>query len=148
MMKKLHITTIFIFLVFVVQSVAVAQSINLTETFKKSFNETVQKVNKTENATQKRMLLNKSFSKMMVAIERIESKANLSKEESAQLASFKSEIQDKKSELNGTDGFDKVLDKDLNDFSDYSQQYFEQADRTVTIGLTAALLIVLILILL
>ncbi len=85
---------------------------------------------------------------MTVAIERIESKANLSEKESAQLASYKSEIQDKKSELNGTDGFDKVLDKDLNDFSDYSQQHFEQADRTVTIGLTAALLIVLILILL
>ncbi len=148
MMKKIHLTTISVFLVFAIQSVAVAQSINLTETFKKSFNKTVQEVHKTENATQKRKLLNESFSKMTMAIERIESKAKLSEEESAQLVSFKGEIQDKKSELNGTDGFDRVLDKNLNDFSDYSQQYFEQADRTITIGLTAALLIVLILILL
>ncbi|WP_445665524.1 hypothetical protein [Fodinibius sp. AD559] len=145
MMRKL-ITTILV--VFAIQSVAFAQSVDVTETFKKSFNETVQKVQSTEDADEKRVLLNESFSKMIVAIERIESKANLSKEESAQLESFKSEIQDKKSELNGTDGFDKVLDKNLNDFSDYSQQYFQQADKTITIGLTAVLLIILILILL
>lgn len=145
MMRKL-ITTILV--VFAIQSVALAQSVDVTETFKKSFNETVQKVQSTEDADEKRVLLNESFSKMIVAIERIESKANLSKEESAQLESFKREIQDKKSELNGTDGFDKVLDKNLNDFSDYSQQYFQQADKTITIGLTAVLLIILILILL
>jgi preprotein translocase subunit SecF len=148
MMRTLHLITVSFFLVFAIQSIAVAQSVNLTETFKKSFNETVQEVHKTADATEKRALLNESFSKMTVAIERIESKANLSEEEIAQLKTYKSEIQEKKSELNGTDGFDKVLDKDLNDFSDYSQQYFEQADRTITIGLTAALLIVLILILL
>lgn len=147
-MRTLHLFIISVFLVFAVQSAAVAQSVNLTETFKKSFNETVQKVHKTEDAAEKRTLLNESFNKMTLAIERIESKANLSEEEIAQLKTYKSEIQEKKSELNGTDGFDKVLDKDLNDFSDYSQQYFEQADRTITIGLTAALLIVLILILL
>ncbi len=147
-MKTLHLITVSVFMVFAIQSAAVAQSVNLTETFKKSFNKTVQEVHKTENATEKRTLLNDSFNKMTEAIERIEAKANLSEEEIAQLAAYKSEIQNKKSELNGTDGFDKVLDKDLNNFSDYSQQHMEQADRTITIGVTAALLIILILILL
>ncbi len=36
-MKILHFITVSVFLVFAVQSAAVAQSINLTETFKKSF---------------------------------------------------------------------------------------------------------------
>lgn len=147
-MRTLHLITVSVFLVFAFQTASVAQSINLTETFKKSFNETVQKVHETENAAEKRTLLNESFNKMTAVIERIEAKVNLSQKEIAQLAAYKSEIQDKKSELNGTDGFDKVLDKDLNNFSDYSQQHIEQADRTVTIGLTAALLIIIILILL
>ncbi|PAU94794.1 hypothetical protein CK503_04780 [Aliifodinibius salipaludis] len=145
MMKKL-ITTIC--LVFAFQSVAFAQSFDLTEKFKKSFNETVQEVQSTENAGEKRMLLNDSFSNMITVIKRIESKANLSEDEIAQLKAYKRDIQEKKAELNGRNDFDKVQDKALNDFSDYSQQYFEQADRTITIGLTAALLIVLILILL
>ncbi len=147
-MKILNLVTFSVFLVFAIQSTAVAQSINLTETFKKSFNETVQEVHKTEDATEKRMLLNESFNKMTRAIERIETKANLSEEEVAQLAAYKSEIQEKKSELNGTDGFERVLDKDLNNFSDYSQQHMEQADRTITIGVTAALLIIIIILLL
>lgn len=147
-MRTLHLITVSVFLVFAIQSAAVAQSINLTETFKKNFNETVQEVHKTQDATEKRTLLNESFSKMTRAIERIEAKANLSEEEIAQLAAYKSEIQEKKSELNGTDGFNKVLDKDLNNFSDYAQQHMEQADRTITIGVTAALLIIIIILLL
>ncbi|MGM0547525.1 MAG: hypothetical protein ACQEST_12480 [Bacteroidota bacterium] len=144
-MKKL-ITTICV--VFAIQSFALAQSIDITETFKKSFNETVQKVQSTKNADEKRMLLNDSFSNMITVIERIESKATLSDDEVAQLNAYKSDIQEKKAELNGIDDFNRIQDKALNDFSDYSQQYFEQADRTITIGLTAALLIVLILLLL
>lgn len=144
-MRKL-ITTIC--LVFVIQSVALAQSVDLTETFKESFNETVEKVQSTEDADEKRMLLNDSFSNMITVIERIESEMDLSEEKSAQLRTYKKDIQEKKAELNGSDDFNKVLDKNLNDFSDYSQQHFEQADRTITIGLTAALLIVLILLVL
>lgn len=145
MMRKL-ITTICV--VFASQSLALAQSVDLTEKFKKSFNETVQKVQSTEDADEKRMLLNDSFSNMITVIERIESKMNLSEEKSTQLRTYKGDIQDKKAELNGRNDFDKVQDKALDDFSDYSQEYFEQADRTITIGLTAALLIVLILLIL
>lgn len=135
-------------LFFAVHSVSVAQSVNLTETFKESFNETVLNVHDAENELEKRSILNESFDKMIVAIERIENLANLDKTEQAQLISFKNEITAKQNELNGLNGFRRIEGKNLDDFSEYSQQFFEQADRTVTIGITAALLIVLILILL
>lgn len=146
-MRTLNFLITSTFLVFAINSVAFSQSVNLTETFKKSFNETVQQVQNTEDAVEKRTLLNESFDKMTEVIERIESKVTLSEDKSAQLKTLKNEIQEKKSELNGKDGFERVLDRELNHFSDYSQNYFEQADRTITIGLTAALLIILILLL-
>jgi len=137
-----------ILLVFAIQSVAVAQSINLTETFKKSFNETVQEVQNTEDAVEKRTLLNEKLGNMIKAIERIESQANLSKDENNQLSTYKAGLVDKKNELNGLDGFEEVLDEDLDDFSDYSQQYFEQANRTITIGVGTAILIAILLLVL
>jgi len=137
-----------ILLAFAMQSVAVAQSVNLTETFKKSFNETVQEVQHAEDASEKRTLLNEKFSKMITVIERIEASATLSEDESNQLSSYKSGLAEKQNELNGLDGFDEILDEDLDDFSEYSQQFFEQANRTITIGVGTAILIAILLLLL
>ncbi len=147
-MKTIRLIISSILLLFAVQSMAQAQSTDITETFKKHFNKTVQQVEETESADQKRILLNESFAKMLEAVDRIESRANLSKDEIAQLNSFENGILEKKNELNGSDGFDKVADEDLDDFSEYSQDFMEQADKTLTIGLTTALLIVIILLLL
>ncbi len=146
-MKTIRYIITSIFLLFAVQSMAVAQSTNITETFKKHFNETVQQVQQTESADEKRLILNDSFTKMITALDRIESKADLTKDESAQLNSFRSDISDKQNELNGLDGFDEVLDEDLDDFSNFSQDFMEQANRTITIGATTALLILIILLL-
>ena len=147
-MSKLRIITTSIFLLFAFQSMAVAQSTSFTETFKKHFNETVQEVQQTESADEKRMILNESFSKMIVAIDRIESRANLFEDEIAQLQSYKLGIVEKQNELNGLDGFDEIVDEDLDNFSSFSQDFIEQANRTVTIGVTTALLILIILLLL
>jgi chromosome condensin MukBEF ATPase and DNA-binding subunit MukB len=147
-MRTIRLTMAAIFILFAIQSVAVAQSTNITETFKKHFNETVQQVQQTENSDEKRMILNESFTKMIIAIERIESRANLSEDEIAQLHSYKLGIEEKQNELNGLDGFDEVLDEDLDDFSNFSQDFVEQANRTITIGVTTLLLIIIILLLL
>lgn len=149
-MRSIYLFLTSIFLVFAFQSAAAAQSIDLTEKFKKSFNETVEEVRNTENADRKRALLNDSFDRMITVIERIEARAQLSEEEKAQLKSYKNEITEKQDELNGSDGFDKISDKDLDDFSEYSQQYFQQAANTstITIGVTTLLLIIIILLLL
>lgn len=147
-MKKIQLFITTIILLFAIQTVAIAQSSNITETFKKHFNETVQQVHDTENADEKRSILNNSYNKMLTALERIESKAILSEDELGQLRSFKNEIEGMQNELNGLDGFTEIQDEELIDFSEYSQQYFEQANRTVTIGVTTALLIIIILLLL
>lgn len=85
---------------------------------------------------------------MITTLDRIETQANLTEDESAQLISFRNDISEKQNELNGLDGFEEVLDEDLDDFSSFSQDFVEQANRTVTIGLTTALLILIILLLL
>lgn len=148
MMRIIRTFIYSILLVFAMQSVAVAQSVNLTETFKKSFNETFEEVQYTESADEKRTILNEKFSKMINVIDRIESKANLSEDESNQLSSYKAGLLEKQNELNGLDGFDEILDEDLDDFSEYSQQFFEQANRTITIGIGTAVLIAVLLLVL
>jgi len=147
-MRTIRLLMSSIILLFAVQSIALAQTTSITETFKKHFNETVQQVHQSEDADEKRSILNGSFSKMIHAIDRIESRANLSEDEIAQLQTYKLGIEEKQNELNGLDGFDDVQDEDLDDFSNFSQDFMEQADRTVTIGVTTVLLILIILLLL
>jgi hypothetical protein len=147
-MKTIRFIITSTFILFAVQTMAVAQSADITETFKKHFNETVQQVHQTEDADEKRLILNESFTKMITALDRIESRANLTKSETAMLSSYRSELSEKQNELNGLDGFDEVQDEDLDDFSNFSQDFMEQADRTVTIGVTTVLLIIIILLLL
>ena len=147
-MKIIRLLMSSILLLFAIQTFAVAQSSNMTETFKKHFNETVEQVHLTESADEKRAILNDSFTKMKTTLDRIESEANLTEDEIAQLATFRSNISDMQNELNGQDGFEEVLDENLNDFSNFSQDFIEQANRTITISLTTALLIIIILLLL
>lgn len=147
-MKTIKATLFLAIFAFTFQSAAFAQSGNFSDIFKQHFNETVQQVKSSDDPDEKRAYLNQSFDKMLNAIDRIENSAVLSEDESAQLLSFKEDIEEKKSELNGLDGFDEIVDEDLDDFSNFSQQAMEQANRTITLSLTTALLIVLILLLL
>lgn len=147
-MKTIRLLITTAFLVFAIHSITNAQTVDVTEMFKKHFNETVQQVQQTESADEKRVILNESFTKMITAIDRIDSQANLTEDETAQLQSYKLGIAEKQNELNGLDGFDEVQDEDLEDFSNFSQDFMEQADRTVTIGVTTLLLILIILLLL
>ncbi len=144
------IKLIFSIAVFVltIQTAVSAQTNSLTNILKQHFNETVHQVKQTVDADEKRTILNKSFHDMLTALEKVESSAALSGEEQSQLQVLKSSITEKISELNGQDGFDEIADEALDDFSDYSQQDMEQADRNITISLTTALLIIIILLLL
>lgn len=147
-MKKINYFITGIIFIAALQSVAAAQTSDVTETFKKHFNETVQKVHETENVDEQRDILNTSYNKMISALERIESKVDLSEDELAQLNSYKSGIEEKQNELNGLNGLNEVQDEDLLDFSEYSQQYIEQANRTITLSVSTALLIIILIILL
>lgn len=147
-MRTLYAILASTLLVCAIQTESFAQSSNVSETFKKHFNETVQKVQNTDNADEKRVILNESFTEMITAIDRIESLASLTEDESAILENYKLGIEEKLSELNGLDGYDDIADEELDEFSNFSQDFIEQANRTVTIGVTTALLILIILLLL
>jgi len=147
-MKSLNVFVSTIILAFAFQFQANAQSVNLSETLKEHFNETVQAVKATDNPEEQRILLNDSFERMIEAVDRIEKAGEWNQDEKDQLYSLKGSIQDRMNELNGEDGYDEVVDEDLLDFSDYSQQMMEQANRNITLSLTTALLIVIILLLL
>lgn len=147
-MRTLYLTFAALLLTGTIQSVSVAQTANLTETFKMHFNETVENVKESDTAVDKKKLLNESFNKLIAAIDLIESRASLTEYERADLATYKFELREKLNELNGLDGYEMVVDEDLDEFSDYSQDSMEQANRTITIGVTTALLILIILLLL
>ncbi len=147
-MKTLYTILASMLLVCAIQTTSFAQSTDVTETFKKHFNETVQAVHATDNADEKRAILNESFSKMINVIDQIESRASLTEDEIANLNSYKLDLTEKMNELNGLDGFDEIMDEDLDDFSNFSQDFIEQANRTITIGIGTALLILIILLLL
>lgn len=147
-MKALQMVPLLILMVFTMHTAAYAQSPNVTEAFKKHFNETVQNVHEAEHAEDKRSILNKSLNRMITTIDRIESLTSLDTDESNSLNSYKVGLTDLLSELNGVDGYEGVADEDLDEFSSYSQNFIEQANRTITIGVTTALLILVILLLL
>ena len=147
-MKKLILPFLLVTITLGTHVTATAQSHSLTETLKEHMNETTVHVKAAESADEKREILNESFDKMMKVVDKIETKAQLSGDELAQIQLLKDEIQERSSELNGLDGYDEVADADLDDFSDYSQQMMEQASRNITLSLTTALLIVIILLLL
>lgn len=147
-MRIKQVLLVCILLLSAFQTASFAQATNVTEIFKKHFNETVQAVHSAGSADEKRDILNDSFSKMIKALDKIQSRASLNEEESAGLNIYRLGLMEKLSELKGLDGFDDINDEDLDDFSNFSQDFVEQADRTVTIGVTTALLILIVLLLL
>jgi hypothetical protein len=117
------------------------------EDLQKYFNDTANKVKATEAPAQKRAILNKSLQAMSKALDKVQNSPLVSKEDRAGIDSYRTKLQEKQDELVGRNGFERVPDAQLNAFSDYVVQDMEQAERTITIGLVAALLIVIIIIL-
>ncbi|MBN2426304.1 MAG: hypothetical protein JXB44_14865 [Calditrichaceae bacterium] len=118
------------------------------EDIQKYFNDTASKVKATDDPVQKREILNKSFSTMSKALDRVESSGLISEEDRAGIKHFRTTLQEKQDELTGINGYERVPDAQLNAFSNYIVQSMEQAAQTITISLVAALLIVIVLILL
>ena len=134
--------------ILLLQIPVLAQNSNPTEKFKKHINSIVEKVEEAEEAEEKRTLLNDSFDDLITAFERVENMKAISQKDREAIANLKANITEKKKELNGLDGYAGIKDNRLNQFANYVQQDLEQADETITISLTVALLIVIILLLL
>jgi hypothetical protein len=114
----------------------------------KYFNDTASKVKATTDPAEKRAILDKSLQTMSKALDKVQKSPLISKEDREGIKKFKATLKENQDELAGSNGFERVPDAQLNAFSDYVVQNMEQADKTITISLVTALLIVIIIILL
>lgn len=147
-MKNLIVLFLGIFLTSITQHPADAQNLNAQKEFKKYIHSMVQDVEQADSADEKREILNRSLNKLQNALVKVENMDGIPEADRDGIANFKDEIREKQMELNGEGRFNRVSNSELNKFAEYIQQDLEQADRTLNISLTAALLIVIILLLL
>lgn len=113
----------------------------------KYFSDAACKVKATTDPSQKREILNNELQNMAKAMKMVRNSPLVSKTDRAGLDRCRAAIQEKQDELAGINGYARVSDDRLNAFSDYVVQDMEQADRTITISVVTALLIVIIIIL-
>jgi len=119
------------------------------EDLKKYFSDTASKVKATTETTQKREILNNSFQTMSQALDKVHGLPLISQDDRVGIERFKATLQEKQDELNGSNGFERVSDTQLNAFSDYVVQDMEQAaSSTITISVVTLLLLLIIVILL
>ncbi|MFO7914548.1 MAG: hypothetical protein R6U43_02520 [Candidatus Krumholzibacteriales bacterium] len=111
------------------------------------FNDAAVKVKATDDPSQKREILSSRIQNMSSALDRIRNSSIVSESDLAGIDRTRASLKEKQDELEGTNGFTRVSDAQLDAFSDYVVQDMEQADKTLTIGVVTALLIVIIIIL-
>ncbi len=112
----------------------------------KHFSDVANKVKATENVAEKRAILENSFKDMSEALTKVQNSFLISKEDKAGINGLKSILKENQDELAGTNGYERVPDSQLNNFSNYVVQNLAQADQMITISLVAALLIILLVI--
>lgn len=118
------------------------------ESIQNYLNDTACKVKATDDPAQKREILTKSLQTMSKALDRVESSGLISQDDRAGINRFKTALQEKQDELAGMNGYERVSDSQLNNFTDYVVQDMQQAEQFITISVVTALLIIIILILL
>jgi hypothetical protein len=113
----------------------------------KYFSDTAIKVKATENASEKREILNESFQTMSKALDLVQASPMISGSDIVVIDRFKVTLREKQDELVGANGFDRVSDEQLDAFSDYVVQDTEQATEFITISLVTLLLIIILIVL-
>lgn len=121
---------------------------NPHERLKQHVREVVQEVKNAPTAAKKRSILDEKLRALITALDRAKQMGSVSRSEKADIDILRTRLEEKIDELHGRAEYDAVPDDQLDAFADYVQQDFEQAARTITIGLTTGLLILILLILL
>jgi len=121
--------------------------VNPREQLKQHVRDAVEKVKAAPTAAEKRSILDNELRTMITALDRAKKMTGRAAEKE-NIDALRTRLQEKLDELHGQNGYTAVPDGQLNTFADYVQQDFEQADQVLTISVTTALLIVLILLLL
>lgn len=141
---KTLITFGFIIMMFVL---AIPVNAGGKDKLQKYFNDAALKVKATENASEKREILNGSFQSMSKALDKVQNSGLISKDDRIGIELLKAALREKQNELAGINGYERVPDEQLNNFSNYVVQDMEQA-QMITISLVALLLIILLAVLL
>jgi hypothetical protein len=142
---KALITFLSIFMMFVL---ATPVNADAKSELKQYFSKAADEVKATENADEKREILNEAFNSMNKVLDNVLSSDLISESDYAGIKEYKAALQEKQNELEGINGFERVPDAQLNTFADYVVQDMEQADSTITISVIALILIILLVVLL
>ena len=142
MKTRIAILSVFLLFAFAIPSNTYGQG-----QLQKYFSDAANKVKATENPAEKRQILKDSFQDMSKALDKIQNSGLISDNDRAVLLKLNVKLQDNQDELAGVNGFERVSDSQLNNFSNYVVQSMQQADQTITISLIAALLILILLVL-
>lgn len=113
----------------------------------KYFSDTANKVKATENAAEKRAILQESFESMSGVLDMVQRAPSISEADRAGLDRLQSTLKEKQDELAGVNGFERVADGQLNAFAQYVVQDMEQADQMITISVVTLLLILILVVL-
>jgi hypothetical protein len=84
---------------------------------------------------------------MAKALNIVQNSPLISKDDRAGLERFRAALQEKQDELAGNNGYVRVSDGQLNNFSNYVVQDMEQADQVITISVVTLLLIIILIVL-
>lgn len=112
------------------------------------FNDVAQQVKKTSDPVEKREILESNLQKISGALETLNESQMISDQEREGIVRLQGSIRDMKDELEGTNGFARVTDDQLDDFAQYTVQNIEQAEQYVTISIITLLLIIILVVLL
>lgn len=115
---------------------------------KQYFSSAASKVMATDNASEKREILNESFQNMFTTLDKVLSSGLISENDRIGIEQYKTILQEKQNELEGSNGYERVPDSQLNAFANYVVQDMEQADSTITISIVVLLLIIILIVLL
>lgn len=110
--------------------------------------EVAQHVKQVQDPAAKRALLDDTFRQLTDVVSQASQGPLATTTDQAALKALARNIQDKRDELNGKNGFQRVDDSKLNNFADYSIQDLEQADQWVYISTGTIILIILLILLL
>ena len=127
-MIKTAVTGFFFILLFISAS-AYSQhneALQAENQLKKYINYVIHQVKTTEDPDEKRMILDESLRHLTGALQAVERITGLTEDDQNFVEVFRNDIQEKKDELHGINGFSQVRDHELNDFADYIQQDLEQ----------------------
>jgi hypothetical protein len=119
----------------------------LEEHYKAALSKVTQEVRETEDPAEKREILEHFIDHMRDGLQKAETLESISEEDRAAVRSVAGKFYAYGAELNGTAGFERVADADLDAFAGYIQQGMEQAPMGGGIYISGTALIVILLLL-